>query len=819
MSAADLPLTASSPSLPLRGVRVLETGDTLALAYLGKLLVDLGADVVKFESHRGDPLRAVGPFLSGIPSRELSGSFAYFNSGKKSVCLSPSAALAETAGFARRADVIIRSSHDGADWLSDELAGDLKREYPGVIVCDISTYGRQPDAVASGSSMSDLLALAASGMLGVSASDPMDARAAPLRYRGELASICAACNGAIAILGALADRLQSGQGQHLDISAQASVAAVLGTRLSRFSYTGQLPIRHGTHSVSPCGFYDCFDGKVFIQCTEDRQWQGLISVLGDPEWGALEAYETTEKRVQAGDTVDALVREAIGSFTTSAFLKAASEFDVPSAPIQSGAEILAWDHLQARGFFKPIAVSDGRYEREISVPGLAWRYHSDAGAALQRGRSPRLGSTPADADAVWPEVVPDQAPGIPRANAGGPLAGTRVIDLTWAWAGPVASRYLAHLGAEVIKIENVRRMDVTRRLGPYADDQPGVNRSGYFNQYSQGKKSVCIDLKNADGVNLLKSLIRKADVVIDNLRAGALERIGLSYSVLRELNPKIIAVSITGFGETGPARNRVAYGAIIDALSGAAAANGDIGGGPTDLVLSMPDPITGMHAAIATVAALLRARQTGNGERVECAMIETCIAAFPWSVLFHSSTGQEAPVIGNRDELRSPHGVYPCGGEDRWLAIAVATDAQFVALCEAIGRPDLAQSERFRDLWSRRVHEDDLDGAISAWSRQRDVVDAASALRQAGVPVEVVMTAQEVFNSPALRQRQFFIDSVHPEIGVKSLPGVDLRGSRSLMRSSLPPPLLGQHTRSVLRDLLGLPEGEIDRLEQHGVVA
>jgi benzylsuccinate CoA-transferase BbsF subunit len=310
---------------------------------------------------------------------------------------------------------------------------------------------------------------------------------------------------------------------------------------------------------------------------------------------------------------------------------------------------------------------------------------------------------------------------------------------------------LAHLGAEVIKIESASRIDVTRRLGPYADDVAGINRSGYFNQYNQGKKSVTLNLQDRQAVKLLEALIATADVVVDNMRSGALARLGLDYDHLRRLNPRIVAVSMTGFGESGSEHDRVAYGSLIDALSGAAAANGLVGGGPTDFPMSLPDPAAGIHMAIATLAALYRARATGVGERVECSMLEACLAAFPWPVLYKSAIGCEAPVLGNRDEQRSPHEVFRTADREKWIAVAVDNDQQFAALATVIDRPEMATDPRFVTVESRRLHEDDLDRALTAWASSVKPAEAIEQLKGAGVPAELVATVDELFESEELR--------------------------------------------------------------------
>jgi crotonobetainyl-CoA:carnitine CoA-transferase CaiB-like acyl-CoA transferase len=815
MKSTETPVD-DGPEHPLAGLRVLECGDTLAVAYAGRLLSDLGADVVKVELTAGDPLRALGPFVGDIPNRDLSASFAYFNAGKRSVVAGePVAGDERLHRLVARADVVLRSTRAGDDWVTDELLRDVETDRPELIVVDLSTFGRVGRAAPHPTN--DLLALAGAGLLSVNTSSLSDPEAGPLRYRGELASIHAACGAVLSLLGALVERRRSGLGQRIDVSAQAAVASVLATALSRYGYTGGLPSRHGSRSVAPWSFYSCADGMVLIQCTKDDEFRRLVQLLGDPEWGSMEIFETTAQRDAVADVLDIFLGEALAGYTVADFLAAALEHRVPAAPIHSAADILAWDHLAERDFLHPVALGDGRRSAQLPVPGRAWRY----GGAVPTPRAgvPRLGET--DADSLWSDDR-GRAPlagtsGGDRGSAPRPLEGVRVIDLTWVWAGPFAAMQLAHLGAEVIRVETSTRVDVTRGLPPYADDVVGINRSGYFNQYNQGKKSVALNLRTERGMELLRQLVATADVVIDNMTAGALARMGLPYEEMRSLNPAIVAVAMTGFGETGPYRDHLAYGSLIDALSGTAIANGTVGGGPTDLVMSLPDPMAGVHTAIATVAAILRAQETGVGTRVECAMLEACLAAFPWPVLFGAAVGHDVPVIGNRDEERSPHDVYRCRGEDAWLAVAVETDAQFAALASVLGCPELADDPRFADLRSRRVHEEALDRILAGWAADQDAGAAARALQAAGVPAEPVAHVDEVYRSEALAARGFFTRLPHAEIGPRCLPGVPWVTSRSDMTPAGASPLLGEHTRDVLADVLGLAPGEIEELVQAGV--
>lgn len=802
----------------MTGIRVMECGDALGVAYAGRLMSDLGADVVKLEPPEGDPLRSRGPFVGGIPDRDMSASFGYFNAGKRSVALTdPPGADELVADLVSRCDIILRGTRDGADWATDSTIESLSATDPWLIVVDVSTFGRQE--ASDRHPNSDLIALATGGLLSLNASDPTDPKAPPLRYRGELSSIHSGCNAVLGALAALFERSRSGLGQHIDVSAQASVAAILATALSRYTYTGVLPVRDGTRSVSPWGFYRCMDGVVLIQCTEDGEFRRLLDLFGNPDWGEMEMFATTALREPVTDVLDIFVGQEMAKMTQADFLDQAFKHRVPAAPIHYAQDILGWDHLADRHFLDPIEMTNGVRSSQVVVPGVPWRFR---GEELQRrNNSPRLGSAGRDAQTIWPSRLAGSSEGsqvgCPSDASLAPLYGVRVIDLTWVWAGPYAAMQLAHLGAEVIKVETASRVDVTRRLGPFVDDVYGINRSGYFNQYNQGKKSVALNLKTPRGMELLRRLIAEADVVIDNMSAGALDRMGLPYEELVRINPRIVAVSMTGFGESGPYRDHPAYGSLIDALSGTSAANGLVGGGPTDLTMSLPDPTAGLHTAVATVAALYRARCTGNPVRLECSMLEALIASFPWQVIYGAVAGRDAPVIGNRDEQRSPHGVFRCLGQDRWIAIGVDDDEQFRTLATVMGMPGLGTDRRFATLWSRRVNEDVLEDLIGEWTSSLDADDAVSALNQAGVPAAKVLRVDEVVGSDVLGRRNFFTRLDHPEIGVRALAGVPIAGSRSSIGVSRPAPCLGEHTKEVLTEVLHISEKELDGLIAEGV--
>ena len=353
---------------------MLEVGDAFAAAYAGRLFVDLGADVVKVEHDHGDPLRRTGPFVDGasVPA-------AYFHAGKRSIDAGVDAST-DLGLLAARADIVVRATNDGVDWLTDRQLDAASHANPGLIVVDISTFGRQ----SGDASMSDLLALAASGVLRLNT----DSAGNPLRYRGELASVHVACDGVLAAIATLQARLTDGVGQHIDVSAQAAMAAIL-LSLTVFTYTGDKPVFGGIPAIAPWGFFDCADGTMLLMVNEDAQWKGLKKVLGEPEWATVEIFDTNASRRELFETVNALVGAELASWKVDDFVDACGNHNVPASKVHTTADVLDWPQFRERGFFTPLSVGDG--DATVLAPSMPWRPARQGRLATAR-RSPSPGA-------------------------------------------------------------------------------------------------------------------------------------------------------------------------------------------------------------------------------------------------------------------------------------------------------------------------------------------------------------------------------------------------------------------------------------------
>jgi crotonobetainyl-CoA:carnitine CoA-transferase CaiB-like acyl-CoA transferase len=399
-----------------------------------------------------------------------------------------------------------------------------------------------------------------------------------------------------------------------------------------------------------------------------------------------------------------------------------------------------------------------------------------------------------------------------------PLAGIRVADFTWVWAGPFCTLQLAHLGAEVIRVESASRMCVTRQLPPFFQFRPGPNRSGYFNQYNQGKQSITLDMKRPEALEVAKRLCAASDVVVENFAAGVMQRMGLGYDVLRTLRPDVVMIALSGYGATGPDRDKVSYGPAQVPLSGFSAVTGYRDHPPMHVGVSYGDPTGGLHGAVAVLAALLHRARTGGGQYIDLSQWETTMAVLPEAIMDCTLNGVTPPRDGNRDPHMAPHGVFRAGGEDRWLAIAVEDDDGWRRFAHALGRPELGGDARFASLAARKQHEDELEALITEWTIDRDPEVAAEALQGAGIAAFPAARNRDLAHDPHLAARGFHVAPVHPELGAVMHLGVPWRMSASDSGVHRPAPCLGEHTERVLREVCGYADDDIVRLREAGVL-
>jgi crotonobetainyl-CoA:carnitine CoA-transferase CaiB-like acyl-CoA transferase len=405
-----------------------------------------------------------------------------------------------------------------------------------------------------------------------------------------------------------------------------------------------------------------------------------------------------------------------------------------------------------------------------------------------------------------------------------PLRGIRILDLTHVWAGPMATRILADLGAEVLKVEAATargaRVRPPRGVGLYPHGEPGDdpwNRQGMFNKLNRNKKGLSINLKADAGRALLLALAKQSDVIIENFSARTMPRLGLGYDTLKAANPRLVYLAMPGFGTTGPYRDFVAYGPSVEPMTGLTAVMGYGPDEPRMTAMALPDACTGVAAAAAVLTALARREDSGAGGFVDLSLHEAAISLFGEYVLERQLSGREPDVLGNAHAEFVPHGVYPCKGDDNWIQIAVRSDDEWRSLCRVAGRgwdvdADLGTAQQ------RRMVQEALDTKLSDWTRGHDKLALMEALQRAGIAAGAVLSAPELMADPQLNARGFFVELAAPHIESFPYPGSPVRIDDKHADGWTAAPRLGEHNESALQELLGLDTSYIARLKEQGVI-
>jgi benzylsuccinate CoA-transferase BbsF subunit len=404
-------------------------------------------------------------------------------------------------------------------------------------------------------------------------------------------------------------------------------------------------------------------------------------------------------------------------------------------------------------------------------------------------------------------------------TSGGLLAGVRVLDFTWIGAGALATKLLADLGADVIKVESNARPDNLRLSPPYRPGASNLEGSGYFASRNSSKRSVALDMREPRARDLALRLATEVDIVASNFRPGVMERWGLAYEDVRAVNPGVIYLTMPMQGADGPHAAFTGFGSTISALSGLVSLSGLPDRLPVGTGTHFPDHVPSPgHALVAVLAALIHHRRTGEGQAIEVSQLESTINVIGSAIVDAGLRGTERPRTGNRAAGASPRGAFPCRGTDRWLAISCRTDADFVALAETLEHPGWASDARFVSLLDRKANEDDLEALISSVTATRDRLELVSALRSRGVPAAPVNDSSDILGDPDLAAREYWTTVSHPVIGELTIARPPFRFAGQSSPVLRRPPLLGEHTAEVAKGILGLPDEEIEQLVAEGVM-
>ena len=397
-------------------------------------------------------------------------------------------------------------------------------------------------------------------------------------------------------------------------------------------------------------------------------------------------------------------------------------------------------------------------------------------------------------------------------NTSAPLSGVRVADFSVHAAGPFAGMILASLGADVIKVESAARLDITRRPHAMYGKPPSS-----FEQVNASKRSVTLNLKEARALELAYDLVRISDVVLENFRPGVMDRLGLGYPQLREIKPDIIMVSLSSNGQTGPEARYAGYAPMFAALGGLGYLTGYPDGPPVELRHAM-DHTGGMMAAFSAVAALCAHRNHQVGQRADVAVRDIATAFMGHALMDTAMNDRDAARLGNRDDAMAPHGVFPCRGEDQWVTIAVADDAEWRALKVAMGNPEWADADEYGDAFLRWRNQDTLECRLSEWTATRRAEEVTAVLQSAGVAAFPSLSADQIMVDPHLAEREAFPATVHAEKGEQRAVAPPWRFSETSTDPLRWTPDLGEHNREVFCGLLGMEESELARLQETHIV-
>ena len=760
----------------LSAFRVIELGSLAAGAYAARLFADFGAEVIKVEPVAGDPGRSFPPLVDGT-----SGWFAYLNFGKKSV-------TADTVAL----DQLLA----GADVLIDSSCSDHAAAHSHLVAIDLSWFGQSGPY--RDFKTTDAVCRALAGFVQLIGPET----GPPLTLPDYQSAIMGGLGAFIPAMAALLGR----HGRRYDVSVHEATIALAEYQSIEAWANGARQKRWGFNRFTPTypmGVYRCREGWIGITIVTPAQWKSFCDLMGMPDLGRHPHHVMGPERLARADALEARFVPRFLDRTAGEWFAAALDMRLPFAIVPDMAQVLAWPVFRDRKAIVPIAMDD----RTVEAPGSPFQLTRTP--ANFGGTTPRLGEH--DGRIATRGSTRQTAPPMAR-----PLEGLRIVDLSMGWAGPVCTRNLADLGADVIKIEACGYPDWWRGVDNRAETvaQRLYEKSSRFNIMNRGKRAITLDLTVPDGVALAKALIKDADAVVENYSAEVLRKFGLDYGDLVKVNPSLVMVSMAAFGTTGPWRETRAYGSTLEQGSGLPSVGGRADDPPMMNHLAYGDAVGGLNACSALLVALLHRRETGEGQFIDLSQVQ-CMLPFTaaWAIE-QSANGGVGPRTGNRHPAYVPHGVFPSAGTDRWVSIAVTDDAMWQPLAAIVGIDD----DALVTAAGRRMQEDRIEAAIAAWTADRSPDEALTILQQAGVAAGAVRHPMELLDDPHLVARGFWQWIERAHVGRHPQPSPPYREGSSPIAVRSPAATLGEHNEQVLGGLLGLSQNELDRLTRAQVI-
>jgi len=780
----------------LRDLRVIDFSSQIAGPYCTKLFADAGAEVIKIEAPEGDPLRRWSATGADLRGRD-SALFRFLNGGKRSVVGEPGDA--EVEALVSSADLVVE---DGR--VCDAGLAGWRSARPRTTLLSITPYGRGGPWRAR--PVTEFIVQAECGSIG-----SRGVRGAePFQAGGRITEWIGGTFAGAAALAAVRGAQRSGRGRHVDFSlleimsyASSSFAELL-FRLLRIDLSAAPAQSVETPSIEPTA-----DGYVGFCTNSAQQFSDFLLLIERPDLREDQSLFQIAGRMMRFEEWNAIVRGYTSKHTTAELIERASLLRIPVAPVNDGETVQRHEQLVARGVFRPSADGDfvqprPPYQLDFELPPPARpapALGADGGRVASRQPVPATG-----------DLEPGRLP----------LAGLRVIDLTAWWAGPSATHMLATLGADVIHVESIQRPDGMRMTGGMVmgREKRWWEFGGIYLSANTNKRGLTLNLADPRGVEIAKQLIATADAVVENFTPRVTEGFGLTWEAIQELNPRCCFVRMPAFGLSGPWRENTGFAQTMEQMSGLAWVTGHPEDQPR-IQRGPCDPLAGMHAVFSLLVALAERDHNGRGHHVECTMIEGALNAAAEQVIEWSAYGRLMQRQGNRAPEAAPQGLYATAGSEpgaeRWLALSVATDAQWSALVDWLGSPAWARDEALATLAGRRAAHDAIDAALRPRFAALELHESIASLVRAGVPAGEVRDPRSISSHPQLDARRYFEVMEHPVAGSHPVATVPFRFDDVERWIRCPAPTLGQHNHEILREL-GWDERAIAELETAKII-
>ncbi|NND67295.1 MAG: CoA transferase, partial [Halioglobus sp.] len=729
----------------LGDLRVIDFSTTIAGSYATKMLADAGAEVIKVEPPEGDPLRR---WCSSVDDIDLqrpddAALFRFLNTSKQSIVGSPGDAAVQE--LVAGADLVV-NTFAPAQYDVEALAAARQ----SLVVLSITPWGRTGPY--SQRPVTEFIVQAESGSLSQRGLPVQP----PVMAGGRITEWVGGTFAAVAALAACRHARNSGRGDHIDFSllevmniAGTNYADLLGSLMKRPELTA--PVR----SVEVPSIEPTKDGWVGFNTNSQQQYTDFLLLIERTDLLAEEDLASIVGRMARMDEWNAAVRAWTTQRTTAEIVEAAALLRIPVAPVNNGKTVLQHEHFRERGVF--VENPGGGFEQ----PRPPYHIHGTERPVLRQ--APALGEHTG-------KVRPRAARTVGKAEAAArPLAGIRVLDATAWWAGPSATQMLAHLGAEVIHMEAIQRLDGMRMFGGRFVKKPRWwEYSAMFLGANSNKRGLTLDLDQPEGLEAAKELIGQSDVFVENYSPRVMDKFGLDWSAVHALSPATIMVRMPAFGLDGPWRDRVGFAQTMEQITGMAWITGHVDDQPR-IQRGPCDPLAGMNAAFGALVALGERERTGKGSLVESAMVEGALNAAAEQIVEFSAYGRVMHRAGNRCPQAAPQGLYACAGHvpasEQWLALSIESDAQWAGLIAALGNPAAFADERFATLAGRHACHDEIDAMIAGLVTGEALAPLIERLVAHGVPAGEVQQGMDVSAHPQFVARGFFETLEHPVVG------------------------------------------------------